>query len=321
MPSLFQASVKIEDYSLEWTLFFSFLEPYRIPFDLPPQSFTESAKLAARRQTKSPAPRPQPIEYTEDRIRRQFFRDHPFEAFRPRSLIELDVIREEHPIQGKDWFRLSQHGRVPSSEESVYFFTHFLFSSFLALMANKAYSNITKYLFFVGSPRAIRFAANLHENFSMSISVAYHRAVAQFRSLRSEHYISTLFAINEAKFYGAQFAPNQLERGHTLTNRALRTWQNRGTGRRSERISLKGRFFDVWRGRTGATEYWSRGVGYTKRWQKGMPPGYWPTKEEREMAKVSRLTTQDQLPVAAAAQTVDYSRPRRDVTNPWKLQW
>ncbi|KAH8990148.1 mitochondrial ribosomal protein S25-domain-containing protein [Lactarius hatsudake] len=46
-----------------------------------------------------------------------FFRDHPFESFRPRSLTEAGAIEDEHPIGGLQWTRLSQRGRNPSPEE------------------------------------------------------------------------------------------------------------------------------------------------------------------------------------------------------------
>lgn len=67
----------------------------------------------------TPPPKPQEVHYLEDRLRQQFFRDHPFEAFRPRTLVENGEVEEEHPIQGDNWTRLRQHGRNPSSEECV----------------------------------------------------------------------------------------------------------------------------------------------------------------------------------------------------------
>lgn len=33
-------------------------------------------------------PRPQPIRYPEDKLRREFYRDHPFELARPQNLVE-----------------------------------------------------------------------------------------------------------------------------------------------------------------------------------------------------------------------------------------
>ena len=68
---------------------------------------------------KTPGPRPLAVNYIEDEIRRQFFRDHPFETFRSRSLTEAGVIEDEHLISGPQWTRLSQRGRNPSPEEYV----------------------------------------------------------------------------------------------------------------------------------------------------------------------------------------------------------
>lgn len=71
------------------------------------------------RLRKEPKPKVLPVVYLEDRIRQRFFLDHPFEAFRPRTLVEQREIQAEHPIQGKEWTRLRQRGRNPSSEEYV----------------------------------------------------------------------------------------------------------------------------------------------------------------------------------------------------------
>lgn len=62
-------------------------------------------------------PRPLPIKYIEDDVRRQFFRDHPFEAFRPRTLVEGAAIEPPHAVRGKEWTRLRQRGRNPTPEE------------------------------------------------------------------------------------------------------------------------------------------------------------------------------------------------------------
>jgi small subunit ribosomal protein S23 len=81
-----------------------------------------SASTATTTKTKTHtqgSSRPLPITYVEDAIRRQFFRDHPFEAFRPRTLTEAGAIENEHPISGLKWTRLNQRGRNPSPEEYV----------------------------------------------------------------------------------------------------------------------------------------------------------------------------------------------------------
>ena len=86
--------------------------PARTSYDRAPPKQTLATK-------KTPGPRPLPVNYTEDDIRRQFFRDHPFEAFRARSITEAGAIEDEHPIDGLQWTRLNQRGRNPSPEEYV----------------------------------------------------------------------------------------------------------------------------------------------------------------------------------------------------------
>jgi len=93
------------------------------PLPLPPRApATRSSYDQLPEKTSTgkmrPSPRkPLPIYYIEDDIRRQFFRDHPFEAFRPTTLVEKGSIKDEHPIRGKEWTRLRQRGRNPTVEE------------------------------------------------------------------------------------------------------------------------------------------------------------------------------------------------------------
>jgi small subunit ribosomal protein S23 len=84
----------------------------RTQYDLPPSN---------RAKLKPHGHRPLPIFYVEDDVRRQFFRDHPFEAWRPMTLVEGGRVADEHPIQGATWTRLSQRGRNPSADECVRF--------------------------------------------------------------------------------------------------------------------------------------------------------------------------------------------------------
>lgn len=98
------------------------------PLPLPPKapaSRTQYDHTSRRPDFKSGQPvklrrlktRPLPIQYIEDDLRRQFFRDHPFEAFRPKTLVEGAGIEPPHAIRGKNWTRLRQRGRNPSPEE------------------------------------------------------------------------------------------------------------------------------------------------------------------------------------------------------------
>ena len=86
--------------------------PSRTPFDTP-------LNAPLTRPATSKKIQPLDIHYVEDEVRRQFFRDHPFEAFRQKTLVEGADIESEHPIRGKQWTRLRQRGRNPSSEECV----------------------------------------------------------------------------------------------------------------------------------------------------------------------------------------------------------
>lgn len=67
---------------------------------------------------KEPKPRPKDIVYEEDRIRRQFFKDFPFEALRPVSLVEGTFIGSgTGEKEGAEWTSLEQRGAYPTVEE------------------------------------------------------------------------------------------------------------------------------------------------------------------------------------------------------------
>lgn len=97
--------------------------PERHSYDLPPPKQTSSHSSTANRipskHLRPPKARPLPIHYIEDQLRRQFFRDRPFEAFRAITLVEGGEVEDEHPITGKAWTRLHQRGRNPTPEECV----------------------------------------------------------------------------------------------------------------------------------------------------------------------------------------------------------
>lgn len=61
--------------------------------------------------------RPLPIVFPEDRIREQFFRDHPFEAYRPIVLAENETLGAPPQPNGKAWTQLRQRARIPTAEE------------------------------------------------------------------------------------------------------------------------------------------------------------------------------------------------------------
>lgn len=61
--------------------------------------------------------KPLPVVFPEDPIRRQFFRDHPFEAYRPVNLVEGEQVRQVEGPQGKEWTELAQRSTIPTAEE------------------------------------------------------------------------------------------------------------------------------------------------------------------------------------------------------------
>lgn len=64
-------------------------------------------------------PRAESVVYEEDRIRRRFFMDFPFEALRPTSLVEGREVRgeEDEGVRGKEWTRLEQRGGYATVEK------------------------------------------------------------------------------------------------------------------------------------------------------------------------------------------------------------
>ena len=63
----------------------------RAPHEAALQSHSRSRLNSLKKQrSQMPNLRPQPIVYEADRIRRQFFRDHPWESQRPTTLVEMD---------------------------------------------------------------------------------------------------------------------------------------------------------------------------------------------------------------------------------------
>lgn len=85
-----------------------------------------AATRQPRRKPPRPAgtrhPRPREIVFPEDEVRRLFFLDHPFEAYRPVSLVEGEKVSAPRGPTSLAWTDLAQRSTVPSAEESVPFF-------------------------------------------------------------------------------------------------------------------------------------------------------------------------------------------------------
>jgi small subunit ribosomal protein S23 len=63
---------------------------------------------------------PARIRYVVDPVRKQFYRDFPFEAFRPATLVEGREIEVDRGIEGAEWRSLEQRGAYPTPERLVW---------------------------------------------------------------------------------------------------------------------------------------------------------------------------------------------------------
>ncbi|KAL4069772.1 mitochondrial ribosomal protein S25-domain-containing protein [Scleroderma yunnanense] len=227
------------------------------PLPLPPKApaFREAQQrrhLDSSSKLTPPKNRPINIAYLEDELRRQFFRDHPFEAFRPVSIVEGGVVEEEHPVRGKDWTRLSQRGKNPVPED------------------------------------AIQFAVNLHKHHKVSLAVAYTRAVAEFRALRAEHDIASSFARMEAEAYGMVF-PSEIDRTFEKEDMVYKAPERKRALDEGALLARK-RWRAVLNIDSGMGNTWSRGREYAKLQEQGVHPKHTFVEESLQSPAVSEET-------------------------------
>jgi len=213
--------------------------PLSLPAKAPPPRTAYDQKAPSSTKLRSHSTRPLPIYYLEDDIRRQFFLDHPFETFRPTSLVENERIDDPHPITGPDWVRLRQRGRNPQPED------------------------------------AVLFALNLYKYHSLSLSEAYASSVAQFRALRSEHHISTTVAVKEAEALGSIFGPSEIEEANEMEKKSLLTWERRAELDEGA-IAARKRWKAIVDRHPGANQ-WTKGMEYVRLWKEGVRPNYMPS--------------------------------------------
>ncbi|KAL3437658.1 37S ribosomal protein S25, mitochondrial [Aspergillus tetrazonus] len=130
---------------------------------------------------------PVEIKYEEDQLRKEFFRDHPWELARPRILVESS---------GKDferynWSRMQQPGKKLDGESVV--------------------------------QRQLWLLNNVPD---MTKSRAYDIARREFYRLRLQEDIERRVAVEEAEATGAVFGPSRLEIGMELENQQFEAWKS-----------------------------------------------------------------------------------------------
>ncbi|OQD73858.1 hypothetical protein PENDEC_c013G02350 [Penicillium decumbens] len=130
----------------------------------------------------------QPVElkYEEDELRKEFFRDHPWELARPRVLLESTG----KDFENYDWSRIQQPGKRLDGESVVQ-----------------------------------RQLWLLHNVPDISKSAAYDIARREFYKLRLREDIERRVAAEEAEATGAKFGPSYLEIGMELENQQYEKWK------------------------------------------------------------------------------------------------
>lgn len=129
--------------------------------------------------------KPLPLEYEEDRLRKEFYSDHPWELARPRIVLENDG----KDGQRCDWSRIQQRGR-PLNGESV----------------------IQRQLWLMNEGR-------------LDKNEAYDIARKEFYDLRHEEEVERRVAREEALWVGATFGKGALEIGMGLEDKIYEEWK------------------------------------------------------------------------------------------------
>ncbi|GAA6024601.1 hypothetical protein JCM11491_006041 [Sporobolomyces phaffii] len=133
--------------------------------------------------------RPERIVFPEDRIRARFYRDHPFEAYRPVDLVELDKVQSRAGPTGAAWAELRQTSLNPSPED------------------------------------CIAFIENLTSSHGVALATAYPLGIAQYRTLRAEFETASRAARLQAEAHGAVFF-GEIERAVAVEENVLDEWVN-----------------------------------------------------------------------------------------------
>ena len=93
---------------------------YDIVGDIPTSETLARPVLQAPRQKRSKKAsklfKPLPIVYPEDKLRSEFFGDHPWELARPRLVVE----DSGNDAKGYDWSKIQQKGKQLDGERYVY---------------------------------------------------------------------------------------------------------------------------------------------------------------------------------------------------------
>ena len=119
---------------------------------------------------------------------------------------------------------------------------------------------------------AILFAANLHRHHKVSLTVAYTRAVAEFRALRAEYDIANAFARMEAESYGTVF-PSEIDRTFEKEDKVYKSAERKKALDESA-LRARKRWRAILNIDSGMGNIWSRGQEYVRLQKDGVRPSH-----------------------------------------------
>ncbi|KUJ12096.1 mitochondrial ribosomal protein [Mollisia scopiformis] len=182
------ATLLLESHSINqpppWYSIIGSIPPSEILTRTQPVQHRPSPKSRVRKPSKMF--KPQLIEYEEDRLRRNFYKDHPWELARPRIVLENDG----RDGQRCDWSSIRQPGRALNGESVV--------------------------------QRQLWLLNNVPD---MGINQAYDIARKEFYALRHEEEVERRVAREEALWTGAYFNKGVLEIGMELEDKTYESWK------------------------------------------------------------------------------------------------
>ncbi|KAL2867924.1 mitochondrial 37S ribosomal protein mS23 [Aspergillus lucknowensis] len=157
-----------------------------IPGTSKPQVVFEAQEKRTKPKKSSRMYLPVEIKFEEDQLRKEFFRDHPWELARPRIVLE----NSGKDFERYNWSRLQQPGKRLDGESVV--------------------------------QRQLWLLNNVPD---MTKSAAYDIARREFYRLRLQEDIERRVAAEEAEATGATFGPTSLEWGMELENQQFEIWK------------------------------------------------------------------------------------------------
>jgi len=160
----------------------------------------------------------QPVElkYEEDELRKEFFRDHPWELARPRVLLESTG----KDFENYDWSRIQQPGKRLDGERYAIYICRLPYWAHLTLASLSRNTNSCS-----STSVVQRQLWLLHNVPDISRSAAYDIARREFYKLRLREDIERRVAAEEAEATGAKFGPSYLEIGMELENQQYEKWK------------------------------------------------------------------------------------------------